>query len=39
MGGKRLTVDDVPEVGIARQVGHQTFHPFYALDEVDDLFF
>lgn len=38
-GRKRLTINDVPEVGVARQVGHQTFHSFYALYEVDDLFF
>lgn len=41
IGDKRdpLTVNDVPEVGVTRKVGHQTFHPFDTLYEVDDHFF
>ena len=38
-GKDALTINDVPEVGVTRQVGHQTFHPFDTLDEVDDHLF
>jgi len=38
-GGTRLTIDDIPEVRISRQIGHQTFHPLDACNEVDDLLF
>ena len=37
--GKWLTIDNVPKVGVTKQVDHQTFHLFDTLNEVDDHFF
>lgn len=38
-GERVLTIDDVPEVSITRQVGHKTFHSLNTLNEVNNLFF